>query len=43
MHRCQRSLAGVKVCERDTEPPDHSVYRLNANAMGNVVDLLVDD
>ena len=33
----------MKVCERDTEPPDDSGYRLNANAIGNVVDLLVDD
>lgn len=41
--RCNRSLAGVKPRERDTELPADGGYRLNANMIGNVVDLLVDD
>ena len=40
---CRRSLAGVKPCKRDAEPPADRGYRLGANTIGNIVDLLVDD
>ena len=40
---CRRSLAGVKPCKQYAEPPADGGYRLNANTIGNIVDLLVDD